>query len=64
MKRLLISGALVGALLASVGSAQAAEKKRLVFVVNAASAFWKAAEAGIKKAQAELPNYTLELKIS
>jgi ribose transport system substrate-binding protein len=33
-----------------------------VFVVNAASAFWKAAEAGIKKAQGELPNYTLELK--
>ena len=53
---------MVGVMLATAGSAQAAEKKRLVFVVNAASAFWKAAEAGIKKAQAELPNYALELK--
>ena len=44
------------------GSAQAAEKKSLYFVVNGASDFWKAAEAGVKKAQAELPNYTMQLK--
>ena len=31
-------------------------------VVNGASDFWKIAEAGVKKAQEELPNYTLELK--
>ena len=42
--------------------AQAADKKALYFVVNGASDFWKAAEAGVKKAQGELPNYTLSLK--
>ena len=42
--------------------AQAADKKALYFVVNGASDFWKAAEAGLKKAQSELPNYTLQLK--
>ena len=42
--------------------AQAADKKALYFVVNGASDFWKAAEAGVKKAQGELPNYTLQLK--
>jgi ribose transport system substrate-binding protein len=62
MRKAILSGVAVAVMLAFAGSAQAAEKKRLVFVVNAASAFWKAAEAGIKKAQAELPNYTLELK--
>lgn len=43
-------------------SAHAADKKTLVFVPNGASDFWKAAEAGVKKAQSELPNYTLEFK--
>ena len=62
MKRLLLSAAMVGALLAVAGSAQAADKKTLVFVVNGASDFWKAAEAGVKKAQGELPNYTLDFK--
>ena len=32
----------------------AADKKKLAFVVNAASDFWKLAEAGVKKAQREL----------
>ena len=40
---------------------QAQEKKQLAFVVNAASDFWKLAEAGVKKAQAELPNYEMSL---
>ena len=62
MKRLLLSGAMLGALVAFVGSAQAADKKTLVFVVNGASDFWKAAEAGVKKAQGELPNYKLDFK--
>lgn len=52
--------AILGACLAS--SAQAADKKALYFVVNGASDFWKAAEAGVRKAQTELPNYTLALK--
>lgn len=43
-------------------AAGAADKKSLYFVVNGASDFWKSAEAGVKKAQGELPNYTLQLK--
>lgn len=42
--------------------ARADDKPTLAFVVNGASDFWKAAEAGVKKAQGELPDYTLELK--
>lgn len=63
MKHLLnvgLSAALALAL--GVGSAQAAGKKTLAFVVNGASDFWKIAEAGVKKAQGELPNYDLQFK--
>jgi ribose transport system substrate-binding protein len=42
--------------------AMADDQKTLVFVVNGASDFWKLAEAGVKKAQAELPNYDLQFK--
>lgn len=52
--------ALAVALSASSGFAQ--EKKTLAFVVNGASDFWKLAEAGVKKAQEELPNYDLQFK--
>ena len=48
------------AVTASQGIAQ--EKKKLAFVVNASSDFWKLAEAGVKKAQGELPNYEMSLK--
>ena len=51
---------MVGALLAVAGSAQAAEKKTLAFVVNGASDFWKAAEAGAE----EGPGRTAELQPS
>ena len=64
MRNLVLAG-ITAALLCSVvqvSGAQAADKKSLVFVVNGASDFWKSAEAGVKKAQAELPNYTLSLK--
>jgi len=40
----------------------AADKPKLAFVVNAASDFWKEAEAGVKKAQAENPNFEMALK--
>jgi ribose transport system substrate-binding protein len=53
------------ALAASVAVATAAfaqDKPQLAFVVNAASDFWKLAEAGVKKAQGELPNYELQFK--
>jgi ribose transport system substrate-binding protein len=45
---------------ASVAMAQ--DKKSLAFVVNGASDFWKIAEAGVKKAQGELPKYNLQFK--
>lgn len=48
--------------LSFTATARAQDKPTLAFVVNGASDFWKAAEAGVKKAQAELPNYNLELK--
>jgi ribose transport system substrate-binding protein len=63
MKRLWIAGA--SALLSmavGLGSAGAADKKVLAFVVNGASDFWKIAEAGVKKAQGELPGFDLQFK--
>ena len=54
-----------GAVLAmalGVSTSAMAQKKTLVFVVNGASDFWKIAEAGVKKAQGELPKYTLQFK--
>lgn len=47
---------------ASAAPTSADDKPTLAFVVNGASDFWKAAEAGMKKAQGELPGYNLELK--
>jgi ribose transport system substrate-binding protein len=40
----------------------AQDKPALVFVVNGASDFWKLAEAGVNKAQEELPGYDLQFK--
>lgn len=42
--------------------AVAQEKPKLAFVVNAASDFWKLAEAGVNAAQAELPDYELQFR--
>ena len=54
MTNLLKYGVAVAAVVAfgstAIGSAEAQEKKSLAFVVNAASDFWKLAEAGVKKA--------------
>src|SRR5690348_3661211 len=61
MKRILVAG-LSAALVLAISSASAAEKKSLAFVVNGASDFWKIAEAGVKKAQGELPDYNLQFK--
>jgi ribose transport system substrate-binding protein len=55
-------GLAVAFALAGATLAQAQDKPVLVFVVNGASDFWKIAEAGVKKAQAELPNYDLQFK--
>ena len=61
MKRIVIGGVAAIVALTAV-AAQAQEKKKLAFVVNGASDFWKIAEAGVKKAQGELPKYELSLK--
>src|SRR5262245_34773490 len=63
MQRLVVAGVSVALAMAlGLGSANAADKKVLAFVVNGASDFWKIAEAGVKKAQGELPNYDLQFK--
>jgi ribose transport system substrate-binding protein len=62
MKRLYLTGVAAALALALGTDAGAQDKKELVFVVNGASDFWKLAEAGVKKAQTELPNYDLEFK--
>ena len=43
-------------------AAHSQEKPQLAFVVNAASDFWKLAEAGVNAAQAELPGYELQFR--
>lgn len=53
----------VGAVIAAlISPAMAQDKPQLAFVVNAASDFWKLAEAGVKKAQEELPGYDLQFR--
>lgn len=54
--------ALTALLALSASQALAADKKKLAFIVNASSDFWKLAEAGVKKAQGELPNYDLQFR--
>lgn len=62
--KLAITSLLAATAIAVMGgwSAEAQEKKQLAFVVNGASDFWKLAEAGVRKAQEELPNYELVFK--
>ena len=62
MKRMIIACLSAALALAIATAAPAADKKTLAFVVNGASDFWKIAEAGVKKAQGELPNYNLQFK--
>jgi ribose transport system substrate-binding protein len=62
MKRVISAGLSVALALAMATAVPAADKKTLVFVVNGASDFWKIAEAGVKKAQGELPGYDLQFK--
>jgi ribose transport system substrate-binding protein len=62
VKKLLLAATAIVALAGLGGTTDAQSKKTLAFVVNGASDFWKAAEAGVRKAQTELPNYTLVFK--
>ncbi len=61
MKRFTITALVAMATMVSM-PAVAAEKKALAFVVNAASDFWKLAEAGVKAAQTELPDFELQFR--
>ncbi|MGQ3296880.1 substrate-binding domain-containing protein [Reyranella sp.] len=58
MRKLLL---VVTALLAIAPSvrAETADKPTLAFVTNSRTSFWRPAEAGLRKAQSELPNYRL-----
>jgi ribose transport system substrate-binding protein len=56
----LAAGLLMGTTMAA--SVKAADKPTLAFVTNGASDFWKAAGAGIAKAQEELPDFNLKLE--
>lgn len=58
--RTIVAATLTAAAFATGAAAQ--EKPKLAFVVNAASDFWKLAEAGVKAAQAELPDYELQFR--
>jgi ribose transport system substrate-binding protein len=57
-----ITPALAAIVLALAGTASAQDKPKLAFVVNAASDFWKLAEAGVAAAQAELPGYETQFR--
>ncbi|CDN56184.1 D-ribose-binding periplasmic protein [Neorhizobium galegae bv. officinalis bv. officinalis str. HAMBI 1141] len=61
MKRL-NSLMLAAGLVLAASPSLAEDKPALAFVVNAASDFWKLAEAGVKAAQAELPGYDLQFR--
>jgi ribose transport system substrate-binding protein len=58
--RPLVSAMALAAALA--GAAAAQDRPQLAFVVNAASDFWKLAEAGVAAAQAELPDYETQFR--
>jgi ribose transport system substrate-binding protein len=57
----ILAGAIAAVLFA--GAAQA-EKKTLVLVTNAAADFWTVARRGIEKAQAEHPDYKMEMVVT
>ena len=58
MTYLAVAGAALALMLASPAIAQ--DKKSIVWVPNGASDFWKLAEAGMRKAQTELPDIDLQ----
>ena len=62
MNRIVMAAVAASLALGAGAAAEAQEKPKLSFVVNAASDFWKLAEAGIRKANAELPGYDMELR--
>jgi ribose transport system substrate-binding protein len=61
MRRIVITG-LAAAIAAAAVPATAQDTPQMAFVVNGASDFWKLAEAGVNKAQGELPDYELQFR--
>ncbi|CAN5426383.1 sugar-binding protein [soil metagenome] len=61
-KAWIVATASVALGLAFASAADAADKKSIAWVVNGASDFWKLAEAGVAKAQKELPDFDLQFK--
>ncbi|MEP7240286.1 MAG: substrate-binding domain-containing protein, partial [Devosia sp.] len=59
MKKFLLAASAVAMVVALSGGAFAQDKPIIGFLVNITADFWKAAEAGMAKAQAELPDYQL-----
>lgn len=57
-----VSAAALCFAVAFAGAATAQDKPEIAFVVNGPSDFWKLAEAGVKKAQGELPDVTLNFR--
>ena len=57
-----ISMVLAAGVVLAAHPSHAEDKPALAFIVNAASDFWKLAEAGVKAAQAELPGYDLQFR--
>ena len=53
---------ILAALAVTASAATAQDKPSIAFVVNAASDFWKLAEAGVNAAQAELPDHDLQFR--
>ena len=60
--KLKITAATAALSIAMATSAVAQDKPAMAFVVNAASDFWKLAEAGVNAAQEELPGYDLQFR--
>ena len=57
-----MTAAIAALSVAMATSIAAQEKPAMAFVVNAASDFWKLAEAGVNAAQAELPGYDMQFR--
>jgi len=62
MRKLILSGVAISAMVVLASAAQAADKPTLAFVVNGASDFWKAAGAGVAAAQKEMPDFKMEIE--
>lgn len=62
MKYAVTLAAVIASSLLAGTSVLAQDKPELAFVVNGASDFWKLAEAGVAKAQAEMPDFTMSLR--